>query len=124
MECTETQRKKVSIDSTFKGYGCTLENAKANFWRKVSDKANDELKCAGCTCPEGEICVPEVMGTEKAEQLLKISRVPLSGCPSGMGYKVYIYDQAGHSTEVDVRCTCVPKIAPEKALEKYPEKPL
>ena len=95
--CPDSPRG-VTIDSSFIGYGCTLDEAKSDFFSKVLAHAATQLRC-----------VAECLDTVQVESQLKTNRIQLSRCrPSGVGWKCYLHDGTT-SSQPQFRCTCVPE---------------
>ena len=105
--CPDSPRG-VTIDSSFIGYGCTLDEAKSDFFSKVLAHAATQLRCDG-GCDTGLKCVAECLDTVQVESQLKTNRIQLSRCrPSGVGWKCYLHDGTT-SSQPHFRCTCVPE---------------
>jgi hypothetical protein len=106
LSCPDNPRN-VDVDSTFIGYGCTMDDAKNDFFRKLLNVAAQQLRCDG-GCSEGLTCVAECLETAQVEGRLKLNRIQLPACkPSGVGWKCYLHERSTTS-QVQFRCTCVP----------------
>lgn len=108
VSCPDTPRGVV-IDSSFIGYGCSLEEAKNDFFHKLLDQAARQLGCDR-GCETGFQCVAECLDTTQIEQQLKSNRIQLPACrPSGVGWKCYLHERS-ESSQRQFRCTCVPEV--------------
>ncbi len=104
--CDSTKRT-FQIDMSFVGYGCTSEEAKADFYSQVLKKIEADCGCKNGQC-DGGVCVPELVDTAEVDAALKCNRVTLERCPGHVGFKCYLVDQPGVSTPHTGRCTCAP----------------
>ena len=109
LTCNEAPQN-VTVDSTFVGYGCTMEAAKGDFFGKVMAQAAQQLRCGQGGCEETRVCVAEILDTAAVELRLTCNRVQLPGCqPGGVGWKCYLHE-AGTSSQIRCRCTCAPRV--------------
>lgn len=107
----DTRVQTIRVDKDLVGHGSTRQDALDDFFDKVLAKAEAELNCNGaCTDPQS-CCSAEIVETAELERLLRCNRVGSKGCPKGARWKCFWADQPGLSTDVKVRCTCVPIFA-------------
>ncbi len=106
----DTRVQTIRLDETIVGFGGKREDAIDDFFDKLLDQSAAQLRCSGGTCPDADgCCVPEIVDTGELERMLHCNRVRHKDCAHGVRWKCFWTDQSTVSTDVKVRCTCVPR---------------